>query len=66
MPGSPDFLLRKGLKLSHLRILAAFADTGQINLAAEKIGISQPAASRLLAEIEQIVQAPVHSRTGRG
>jgi DNA-binding transcriptional LysR family regulator len=66
MSGSDDILLRKGLKISHLRILAAFSDLGQINLAAEKIGISQPAASRLLAEIEQIVQAPVHMRTGRG
>jgi DNA-binding transcriptional LysR family regulator len=66
MQNSNDALLRRGLKLSHLRILASFAQSGQINLAAEKIGISQPAASRLLAEIEQIVQAPVHIRTGRG
>lgn len=66
MPHSGDALLRKGLKLSHLRILAAFAQAGQINLAADLVGISQPAASRLLAEIEQIVQAPVHERTGRG
>lgn len=58
-------LLRR-LKLSHLRLLAALAETGQISLAAEVMGIAQPAASRLLAEIEQAVDSPVHLRTGRG
>ena len=66
MLSKPDILLQKGLKLSHLRILAALAETGQISLSAAQIGITQPAASRLLAEIEGIVGAPVHSRTGRG
>ena len=61
-----ETLLQKGLKLSHLRILAAFAETEKISLAAERIGVTQPAASRLVAEIEQIVGAPVHIRTGRG
>lgn len=63
-PTSP--LLQRGLKLSHLRLLSALADTGQISLAAAQIGVAQPAASRLLAEIERIVGQPVHQRTGRG
>lgn len=62
---SSDFL-RRGLKLSHLRLLAALAETGQIGLAADMMGIAQPAASRLLAEIERISGQPVHLRTGRG
>ncbi len=62
----PDNLLRKGLKISHLRLLAALAETRQLTLAADAIGVSQPAASRLVAEIEQIIGAPVHERTGRG
>lgn len=61
-----DALLRKGLKLSHLRLLAALADLGQLTQAAASLGVTQPAASRLVAEIEQIVGAPVHERTGRG
>lgn len=61
-----DALLRKGLKLSHLRLLASLVDAEQLTQAAAEIGITQPAASRLVAEIEQIVGAPVHERTGRG
>ncbi|MBI1170119.1 LysR family transcriptional regulator [bacterium] len=61
-----DNLLRKGLKLSHLRLLAALADTEQLTQAAAAVGVTQPAASRLVAEIERIVGAPVHERTGRG
>ena len=41
-----DHLLQRGLKLSHLRFLAALMETGQITQAAERIGIAQPAASR--------------------
>ena len=66
LPFRPDTLLRKGLKLSHLRLLAALAETEQLTLAAAAIGISQPAASRLVAEIETIIGGAVHERTGRG
>lgn len=66
IPAQVDALLQKGLKFAHLRVLAALAETGQIGLAAERIGIAQPAASRLLAEVERIVGTPVHERTGRG
>ena len=62
----PNLLLQRGLKISHLRLLAALEETGQISLAATQIGIAQPAASRLLAEVERIVGQPVHHRTGRG
>ena len=65
-PQSAESLLRRGLKLSHLRLLAALAETGQITLAAEAVGVAQPAASRLLAEIEGIIGHPAHERTGRG
>jgi DNA-binding transcriptional LysR family regulator len=59
-------LLARGLKLSHLRLLAALTRTGQIGLAAAQIGITQPAASRLLAEVEALTGHPVHQREGRG
>lgn len=64
--GHTDSLSQKGLKLSHLRLLAALAETGQIGAAADRLNIAQPAASRLLAEIERIIGSPVHLRTGRG
>ena len=60
-----DALLNRGMKLSHLRVMAAFAETGQIGVAAQAMGITQPAASRLLSEIERIVGTPVHARAGR-
>lgn len=59
-------MIQRGLKLSHLRMIAALARTGQIGRAAESLGIAQPAASRLLAEVERIAGVPVHERTGRG
>lgn len=62
----PDSLVNRGLKLSHLRLMEALGDCGQISDAARRLGIAQPAASRLIAEIERIVGRPVHERTGRG
>ncbi|MCX7301324.1 MAG: LysR substrate-binding domain-containing protein [Rhodobacterales bacterium] len=59
-------LLKRGLKLTHLRIVAALSETGQIGLAAARLGITQPAASRLLAEVDALTGHPVHQRTGRG
>ncbi|MFZ5709653.1 MAG: LysR substrate-binding domain-containing protein [Pseudomonadota bacterium] len=61
-----ETLIARGLKLSHLRILAALGDTRAIARAAGQVGITQPAASRLLAEIGTIAGQPVHQRTGRG
>lgn len=65
-PLHQNMLLSKGLKLTHLRMLAAFADTAQIGIAADHLGITQPAASRLLAEVERICGQKVHFRSGRG
>ena len=59
-------LLRRGLKMAHLRLLAALGATGQMGAAAGQMGITQPAASRLMAEVERITGAVLHQRTGRG
>ncbi|WP_210529182.1 LysR family transcriptional regulator [Rubellimicrobium arenae] len=59
-------LLRRGLKLGHLRLMAALGETAAIGVAAARLGITQPAASRLMAEIEEIAGRPVHLRAGRG
>ncbi len=62
----PTDLLRHGLKLSHLRLLAALADTGGMGAAAARLGTSQPAASRLAAEAERIAEVQLYRRSGRG
>ena len=62
----PQNLLTRGMKLSHLQIMAAFAETGQIGRAAALLGIAQPAASRLMSEIEAMLGVPVRARAGRG
>lgn len=61
-----ETLLRRGLKLRHLQLLAQLHDSGHLGLAADRLGMAQPAASRLLAEIEGILGQPVHERLGRG
>ncbi|MDO6964355.1 LysR family transcriptional regulator [Rhizobium alvei] len=61
-----DSLVKSGLKLNHLRLIAAVADTGQVSTAAERMNISQPAASRLLSEVEAMLKAPLFERAARG
>lgn len=54
------------LKPVQLRLLAELAESGALGLAAARIGIAQPAASRLLAEMEALLGLPLHERQGRG
>ncbi len=59
-------LIRRGLKISHLRLAAALTHETQLSVAAANLRISQPAASRLAAEIAEITGAPLYRRAGRG
>lgn len=59
-------LLARGLKLSHLRLFATLAETGQMSAAAAALAMSQPAASRLAAETEKIAGSTLYQRTSRG
>lgn len=61
-----DSLLKAGLKLNHLRMIVAIEDSGQISAAAEAMNISQPAASRMLSEMESIVKTALYERIARG
>lgn len=54
------------LKPVQLRLLAELEHTGALGLAATRIGVAQPAASRLLAEMEALLDLPLHERQGRG
>ncbi|PWE56968.1 LysR family transcriptional regulator [Metarhizobium album] len=59
-------LLKSGLKLTHLSMLVTIEDHGQISAAAEAMNISQPAASRMLSEMESILRTPLCERVARG
>lgn len=54
------------LKLAHMRLIAAIADRGQLQAAADDLGMTQPAASRMLAEIERQLAAAVFERHPKG
>src|SRR3546814_2094691 len=53
------------MNLQHLRYLAAFAESRTLTGAAESLGISQPAISRALRELQDELQCVLFRRTGR-
>lgn len=61
-----DRLVRRGLRLPHLRMMVALETTGQISGAAALLAMSQPAASRLCAELERIAGVKLYRRHARG
>ncbi|MBP7243331.1 LysR family transcriptional regulator [Amaricoccus sp.] len=63
MPNAPARLM---LKPGQLRLLHEIARHGQLQLAALACAMSQPAASRMLAEIERRVGAPLFLRQPKG
>ena len=54
------------LKPAQLRLIREIAETGQLQQAAEACAMSQPAASRMLAEVERLVGAPLFLRQPKG
>jgi DNA-binding transcriptional LysR family regulator len=54
------------MKPSQFRLMAALGEAEGLGQAADRIGISQPAASRLLAEMEDLLGVRLHERQGRG
>ena len=61
-----DNPLKSGLKLSHMRVIVALHDHGQISAAAQVLNVSQPAASRMIADMETILGVPLCNRLPRG
>ena len=53
-------------KPSHLALILRIAETGQLQAAAQALSMSQPAASRILADLEKSVGAPLFERTPKG
>ncbi|MGB3378935.1 MAG: LysR family transcriptional regulator [Allopontixanthobacter sediminis] len=54
------------MKSSHFRLILKIAETGKLQIAANALAISQPAASRILAEIEREVGTPLFTRHPAG
>lgn len=58
-------LLAKG-RLRHLQLLVAIAESGSVRRAADQIGMSQPAATQSLADIEGLLDNTLFERHMRG
>jgi DNA-binding transcriptional LysR family regulator len=54
------------LKWRHLKLIHAIDEQGQLSLAAARLSLSQPAASRTLGEIEAMIGQPLFIRTPKG
>lgn len=54
------------LKPSQLRLIHEVAQQGQLQLAADALTMTQPAASRMLAEAERQIGAPLFTRQPKG
>ena len=61
-----DRLLKSRLKIRHLRLVIALDEYRNLHRAAESMCIPQPAASKLLAEIESIFGQTLFERHARG
>ncbi len=58
--------LRNRLKFRQLALLAELEAVGSLHKAAERLGMSQPAATRLVHELEALMGASLFERTHRG
>ena len=63
---SLENFFRSRLKLRHLQLVLAIDEQRNLHRAADKMHIAQPAASKLLSEIEEIVGVPLFFRHSRG
>ncbi|HLW90208.1 MAG TPA: LysR substrate-binding domain-containing protein [Roseiarcus sp.] len=61
-----DPLARNRLKLTHLRLIVALEEHEMVSAAASAVAMSQPAASRMIAEMEGLIDAPLCERLARG
>lgn len=57
--------LHNWLRLRHLQLIATLADTGNMHATAQQMGLSQPAVSKMLREIEQMLGFQLFDRQPR-
>jgi molybdate transport repressor ModE-like protein len=53
-------------RLRQLQLLVTVADQGSLKRAAAEVGMSQPAATQALAELEQLIEQPLFDRHAKG
>ena len=61
-----NWVLQTRLKLRHMQLLVALGEHRALNRAADSLGLSQPAASKLLIDLETAMAQPLFDRIGRG
>lgn len=61
-----DWYLRSRLKMRHLRLLIAIDDHRTMRGAAGTLGMTQPAATRLLGDLERLLGLDLFERSPRG
>ncbi len=67
MPQSySNWFVRARLKTRQLLLLAAMEEEGNVRRAADVLGMTQPAASRLLKELEDMLEVSLFDRTPHG
>jgi DNA-binding transcriptional LysR family regulator len=66
MVSADSWFIRARLRTRHLLLLTAIGEEGNIHKAAELLNMSQPAASRLLSDLEEIIGSPLFDRLPRG
>lgn len=62
---SLNWFIQSRLKLRHLQLLVALHQHQKLQLAADSIGLSQPAASKLLIDLETAMDQALFDRKGR-
>lgn len=65
-PPGPDWFLRARLKLRHLSLLIALDQQRNLHRAATLLNLSQPAASKMLGEMERALGVQLFDRLPRG
>lgn len=53
-------------RLRHVQLLVAVAEHGSLKRAAEQVGMTQPAATQALANLEALLETPLFERHARG
>jgi len=61
-----NWFVRARLKTRQLMLLAAMEEEGNVRRAADVLGMTQPAASRLLKELEDVLEVRLFDRTPHG
>jgi DNA-binding transcriptional LysR family regulator len=65
-PAPASWFLRSRLKLRHIQLVVAVDEERSIHKAALRLRMTQPAATKLLAELEHLLDVRLYERTTRG